>query len=892
MKVQQFRLDGAYKLALDTMAANANSNVVLVFGSRQQLLENSWFSILTKMYPKANVLSASTAGEIYDNDVLEDSLTVTALELQHTPVSAHVVNIRDYSNGLEAGIALGKKIERKKLSLLLLISDGHIVRADDVLKGLYKEIPDSVKVIGGLAADGNRFQMTLVGLNNLPDEGNIAVLAFYGDQVKTGISSFSGWEPFGPIRTITKSEGNKVFDIDNNSVLKLYKDYLGERSQNLPASAMLFPLNLSDQSGASKIIRTTIGVDEKEQSMTFAGDMPVGAKVQLMKYNPSKLIEAASSATELALSQNEAGTPLLSLVISSAGRKMALGPNTAEEIEGIRDIFGDNTVITGFYSYGEITPRTGATISEVHNHTITILSLNETEKPLNRMLQRQLKKHFGSIEKLLPEVKAFSESVNEVYNHYEEDIELNNRALDISSRELTEANDKMQFVAAKQHEALDKLRNSFITLKGSNALNAQQTSDLDNIESLLHLISNEIEIHKTHETDLQKAVETAEKSNRFKSLFIANVSHEIRTQLNAITGFTNLLAKDSTNQESAEFLSIIKASGDLLMHLLNDIIDIAKFEEGKIPIEKTPFHFHEIVNNAVSPFKLKASEKGLYLAVDFDDIPENLIGDYHRFSQVLINLVSNAIKFTEKGGIKVKFSKVENPNISAGTVMLKCSVGDTGIGISDEVKGKLFESFTQADSSISRRFGGSGLGLSISRDLVNLMGGEMGITKTKQPSEGSEFYFTILLEVQKEAVNTGSANMIKNENRNYRFEHPVNILVADDDIINQKLMKKVLGDMNCNVTIAGDGEQALQQLLDKQFDVVLMDVEMPKLNGYEATKIIREQLNSKLPIIGLTAHAEETNRRQGMDAGMNGFIVKPINEELIFKTIYKFTHQD
>jgi signal transduction histidine kinase/ActR/RegA family two-component response regulator len=528
----------------------------------------------------------------------------------------------------------------------------------------------------------------------------------------------------------------------------------------------------------------------------------------------------------------------------------------------------------------------------VQNHTITILSLNETEKPLNRMLQRQLKKHFGSIEKLLPEVKEFSESVNEVYNHYEEDLELNNRALDISSRELTEANDKMQFVAAKQHEALDKLRNSFITLKGNSALNAQQTADLNNIESLLQLISNEIEIHKTHETDLQQAVETAEKSNRFKSLFIANVSHEIRTQLNAITGFTNLLAKESANQESTEFLNIIKQSGDLLMHLLNDIIDIAKFEEGKIPIEKTPFHFHEIVNNAISPLKLKAGEKGLYLAVDFDDIPENLIGDYHRFSQVLINLVSNAIKFTEKGGVKVRFSKIDNPNNPAGTVMLKCSVEDTGIGISDEVKGKLFESFTQADSSISRRFGGSGLGLSISRDLVSLMGGEMGISKTKQPGEGSEFYFTILLEIQQNAVNTGNQNAVKNENRNFRFEHTLNILVADDDIINQKLMKKVLGDMNCNVTIAGDGEQALQQLLEKQFDAVLMDVEMPKMNGYEATRIIREQLNSKLPIIGLTAHAEETNRQQGMTAGMNGFIVKPINEELIFKTIYKFTHKD
>jgi CheY-like chemotaxis protein len=352
------------------------------------------------------------------------------------------------------------------------------------------------------------------------------------------------------------------------------------------------------------------------------------------------------------------------------------------------------------------------------------------------------------------------------------------------------------------------------------------------------------------------------------------------------------LAKDSANQESAEFLSIIKSSGDLLMHLLNDIIDIAKIEEGKIPIEKAPFRFHDIVNNAISPFKLKAGEKGLYLIIDFDAIPENLIGDYHRFSQVLINLVSNAIKFTDKGGVKIKFSKVENPNLAEGAIMLKCSVEDTGIGISDEAKGKLFKSFMQADSSITRRFGGSGLGLTISKDLVNLMGGEMGISNTKQYGEGSEFYFTIFLEVQQGNVNTDEQNAVRNEIRNYKFEHTLNILVVDDDIINQKLMKKVLGDMNCNVTVAGDGEQAIQQLLEKQFDAVLMDVEMPKMNGYEATRIIREQLNSKLPIIGLTAHAEEINRQQGMTAGMNGFIVKPINEELIFKTIYKFTHRD
>ena len=898
MKAQQFRLDGTYKLALDTMAANANSNVVFVFGSREQLLENNWFSIVSKMYPKAHILSSSTAGEIYGNEVLDDSLTVSALELEHTPVTSYLVNIKDHKNSIEAGLELGKKIDRKRLSLLLLICDGHIVNAQDVLKGLYKEIPETVKVIGGLAGDGIRFQMTLVGLNNLPEEGNIAALAFYGDQIKISTSSFSGWEPFGPQRVITRSEGNKLFDIDNHSLLKLYKDYLGERSLDLPASAMLFPLSLTSKDGSLPVIRTTIGIDEREQSMSFVGDMPVGAKVQLMKSNSAKLIENAVAAAEAALAQSKSGSPAFSLIISCAGRKIALGPKTEEEVDSVREAFGKNTVITGFYSYGEISSRNGTGASEVQNQTITILGINETEKPLNKMLLRQLKKHFGTVENLSPELKSFSENVNEVYNHYEEDIELNSRALDISSRELTEANDQIQFVAAKQQEVLDKLRDSFISLKGSNAINTQQAADLNNIESLLNLIGKEIEVRKLQETNLKLAVEEAEKANRFKSLFFANVSHEIRTQLNAITGFSNLLAKDlaGTDKDSGEFLHIIKSSGDLLLFLLNDIIDIAKIEEGKIPIEKAPFHLREAIGDAISPFKFKANEKGLSFKIEFDEtLPDNVVGDYHRFAQVLINLVNNAIKFTEKGGIKVSISRVEDVKTPAGNIMLKCIVDDTGIGISDEVKAKLFESFTQADDSISRRFGGSGLGLAISKHLVSLMGGEIGISKSKQPGEGSEFYFTILLEVKQGeaiAITTKQLNGEDKLRQQFKFEHTLNVLVADDDIINQKLMKKVLEDMNCIVYIAGDGEQALVQLLDKKFDVVLMDVEMPKLNGYQTTQIIREQLNSKLPIIGLTAHSDSNNRQQGMDAGMNGFMVKPINEEVIFNTLNKYTHSN
>ena len=397
MKLQQFRLDGAHWRVIENMPENVNRNVVLVFGSRGELLNNKWFNQLSNKYPNSIILSASTAGEIFDNTILDNSITATALELEHTPVSGYVVNINDYSDGIEAGAALSKNIKRKDLSLLLLFCDGHYVNTDDVLKGIYKRIPDSVKIVGGLAGDGNEFQSTLVGLNGVPKEGNISILAFYGNHIKADTSLFSGWEPFGTVRTVTRSEGNKLFELDNRSALELYRNYLGKKATELPSSALLFPLSMRSKMGLPLSIRTILSIDEAEQSMTFAGDIPIGTRVRLMKFNPSKLIDSASSAAEAVVALNDTGLPQLSIIISCAGRRKALGPNTIEEIESVKGILGNKTITTGFYSYGQICARPGSSRSEVHNQSITLLTINEFEQPIVKVRNKR-KDKFNSSE--------------------------------------------------------------------------------------------------------------------------------------------------------------------------------------------------------------------------------------------------------------------------------------------------------------------------------------------------------------------------------------------------------------------------------------------------------------------------------------------------------------
>jgi hypothetical protein len=356
-----------------------SAQLVLMFGATSILKEQKQFQEIRTAYPSAHVLGCSTAGEICGARVFDDSLVATAVQFEHTQITGAKVKLSNVESSFQAGEQLATSLDKDGLVHVLVISDGNEVNGSELVRGLVKHLPSQVAVTGGLAGDGARFEQTLVFLDDAPEEGKIAVLGFYGTRLKVGYGSLGGWDPFGPERLITRSTGNVLYELDGQSALALYKKYLGEYAAELPASGLLFPLSLRAEEGASAtgLVRTILSVNEKEQSMTFAGDVPEGTFARFMKANFERLIDGAIEAAQASYQVIGSSSPDLAILISCVGRKLVLRQRTEEEVEGVRDILGERTVLTGFYSYGEIAPFMPSATCELHNQTMTITTFLE-----------------------------------------------------------------------------------------------------------------------------------------------------------------------------------------------------------------------------------------------------------------------------------------------------------------------------------------------------------------------------------------------------------------------------------------------------------------------------------------------------------------------------------
>ncbi|MFH1843966.1 MAG: FIST N-terminal domain-containing protein [bacterium] len=358
-------------------AVESGADLVFIFAATQHLRTHELFDEVRAAFPEAILFGSSTAGEISDINVFDESFTVTAVKFAGTHLEYATTSIDEVSDSFEAGVKLAQSIPHFDLQHVLVLSDGLRVNGSFLIEGLRSVMPEQVPVTGGLSGDGAAFSETLVIGNDRPRNGLVAAIGLYGSRIRVGYGSLGGWDPFGPDRLVTRSRENVLFEVDGKSALDLYKTYLGEHAGGLPATGLLFPLCLRPAEQDDGVVRTLLAVDEQEQSMTFAGNVPEGEYVRLMKANIDRLVDGAQGAARISLETLADQPPELAILISCVGRKMVLKQRVEEEVEVVREILGPDTTLTGFYSYGEISPFSPGARSRLHNQTMTITTLVE-----------------------------------------------------------------------------------------------------------------------------------------------------------------------------------------------------------------------------------------------------------------------------------------------------------------------------------------------------------------------------------------------------------------------------------------------------------------------------------------------------------------------------------
>jgi hypothetical protein len=354
--------------------------LVFIFADRILLESPDWIEPVRMRFTQAKYVLASTAGEISGTSILENSAVAVLVQFEKTPIQLIHANLNDFASSIELGKQLGSMLPNTDLSHVFVISDGSRVNGDELISGMQQTLPPGLPISGGLAGDYGRFEKTLVGLDKDIRDGNVVLIGLYGNKIQVNTSYRGGWNPFGPERTISKSNGNVLFEIDGQNALELYKKYLGKYADELPGSCLLFPLSIQAPNQEEFIVRTILTIDEANRTMTFAGNLPEGSKVRFMKANSDELIHASYEAGEQLSTKikDSSDSAELALLISCVGRKVVLGQRVEEEIEAASEHMGSNTNIAGFFSYGEIAPDYESRTNYLHNQTMTITTFAET----------------------------------------------------------------------------------------------------------------------------------------------------------------------------------------------------------------------------------------------------------------------------------------------------------------------------------------------------------------------------------------------------------------------------------------------------------------------------------------------------------------------------------
>jgi signal transduction histidine kinase/DNA-binding response OmpR family regulator len=493
---------------------------------------------------------------------------------------------------------------------------------------------------------------------------------------------------------------------------------------------------------------------------------------------------------------------------------------------------------------------------------------------LHPLLKRQVKKYLDLQEEIPEHLFNFLKSINQSYSLYDSNRELVDRAMKLSGEELFEKNAMLFEEAARQRALINNIKDAIRTISPEKEIND------DDILRIGEILTNTVNERKEFEKQIEESRHKAEESLETRKLFLANISHEIRTPINAISGMSGILADTEISETQKQYVNAIQSSSKSLMVIVNDILDMSKLESGKFSAEFIPFDLRAILDPLYTTYLLRTDEKGIAFSVNYpSDMPKWLFGDPTRLGQILNNLISNAIKFTDKGKVtlKITFDKKGKHNEFC------FSVTDTGIGIDQEKLKSIFEFFSQEDNTITRRFGGTGLGLAISKSISELLGGEIIVESEK--NVGSTFKFRLTMPEASEQLKN-EATVIQSDLKGK------NVLIVEDNELNRFLAVTILKKWNANIHIAVNGEEAVKAVSKLNIDIVLMDIQMPVMDGVAAAIIIRSELKSNVPIIALTANALESEKEKCWQAGMNEYITKPYNPEFLREKIIFLTEHN
>jgi hypothetical protein len=376
MHIEQIRWQG-HRWGPGSFGHLQGAQLVLLFGSPTTLHASTPLEQLRAAYPRAHLLGCSTAGEIMDTSVLDEGFVATAIHFEHTALQGRRLRLQEGMSSFQAGEWLARQLDPVGLVHVLVLSEGVEVNGSALVAGMAQHLPAQVGITGGLAGDGTRFQETLLLWEGQAEPYSILALGFYSTRLRVGYGSFGGWEAFGPHRPVTRSEGNRLYALDGRSALALYQAYLGEQAPNLPAAGLLFPLSVLTSASEKPVVRTLLAVNETDQSLTFAGDVPEGSYARVMRATVPHLVAGARKAARTSAEPLGPHPPELAILISCVGRKLVLEQRVAEEVQAVRQVLGEQTALTGFYSYGEIAPFLPGTLCRLHNQTMTITTFSE-----------------------------------------------------------------------------------------------------------------------------------------------------------------------------------------------------------------------------------------------------------------------------------------------------------------------------------------------------------------------------------------------------------------------------------------------------------------------------------------------------------------------------------